>query len=126
MRKLLTKVLTDGQRSFLVRKNIKVGNMYQFPMFGFHVYPSASYEHGEKLDTNPFTKSLASQFFVVKEITGDFVRGNFHERPKNPDFYLTVSELQSRSLFEMFVMFLVLVIPFSLYNLFVKIFKIKK
>ena len=68
------------------------------------------------MDTNPFTRSLAGEFFLVKEIIDGFCKGNFYDNPKGADMYITVTELSRRSLFEMFILFVTCSIPFTLYN----------
>lgn len=112
------KLLTDKQKQFLSRREIKVGNFYSFPTFGFDVYAEPNYSSGERMDTNPFTKSLAKEFFKVKEITGDFCKGNFQHRPKGRDFYLTTEQLSKRDSFVVLLLSIFLFIPFLVYNIF--------
>jgi len=112
------KFLTKSQKQFLSRREIKVGGFYPFPAFGFKFYAEPNYSSGASMDTNPFTKSLAHEFFVVKEITGDFCRGNFQSRAKGSDFYLDKEELSMRSGIEKLLLSLLLFIPFFVYNLF--------
>lgn len=111
-------LLTKKQKQFLSRREIKVGGFYSFPTFGFDVYAEPNYSSGGRLDTNPFTKSLASEFFVVKEIKDDFCRGNFQNRPKGRDFYITKEQLSHRDSFVKLLLSLLLFIPFFVYNLF--------
>jgi hypothetical protein len=112
------KFLTKSQKQFLSRREIKVGGFYPFPAFGFKFYAEPNYSSGASMDTNPFTKSLAHEFFVVKEITGDFCRGNFQSRAKGSDFYMVKEELSMRSGIEKLLLSLLLFITFFVYNLF--------
>src|SRR6478735_10072480 len=99
---------TKKQKTWFFTKTIKVGSFYMFPRFGFTVYSEPRYSSGEHMDTNPFTKSLDTQYFNVKEITDNgFVKGNFLDKPHYKDFYLTLTELSSRSLFEVLFLFLI-------------------
>ena len=112
------KFLTQKQKTFLVRKKIKVGNFYRFPPMGFTVYAEPNYLNGADIETNPFTKSLAHEYFLVKEITiNGFYKGNFYDKPKARDMYLSESELSARTLLEIIVLFLILFIPFWIANL---------
>lgn len=116
--------LTEGQKQWMVRKTIKVGGFYSFPAMGFTVYVEPKYSSGEKIETNPFTRSLAGQFFLVKAKENGFCKGNFYERPKGRDMYLDEEELARRGLFEMLFLFLISFIPLAIYNLFKgKLFK---
>lgn len=108
--------LTKKQKTWIIQKNIKVGEFYSFPPMGFTVYVSPDYSSGDYMDTNPFTRSLAGEFFLVKEIIDGFCKGNFYDNPKGADMYITVTELSRRSLFEMFILFVTCSIPFTLYN----------
>lgn len=112
------KFLTQKQKTFLVRKKIKVGNFYRFPPMGFTVYAEPNYSsQGGLIDTNPLTKSLAHEFFLVKEITENgFCKGNFYDKPKPRDMYLLEHELSSRTLLEIIVLSLVLFIPLWIIN----------
>lgn len=111
------KLLTKKQKTWMIQKDIKAGNFYSFPPMGFTVYPTADYLNGEFIDTNPCTKSLAGEFFLVKEIIDGFCRGNFYYKPKGADMYITVSELSRRGLFEMLFLFLTCSIPLVVYNM---------
>lgn len=112
------KLLTDEQKHFLSRRKIKVGDFYSFPAFGFDVYEEPNYSSGMRMDTNPFTKSLAKEFFIVKEVKYDFCRGNFHHHSRIRDFYITHEQLSKRDSFVVFFLFIVCFIPFLVYNLF--------
>lgn len=111
------KILTKKQKTWMIQKDIKVGGFYSFPTMGFNIYPKPDYLTGEYMDTNPFTRSLAGEFFLVKEITDGFCKGNFYNKPKGSDMYITVNELSSRGLFEMLVLFLTCSMPFAIYNM---------
>lgn len=102
----------------MIRKTIKVGSFYSFPPTGFTVYAEPKYSSGAEIDTNPFTKSLAGEFFLVKEIENGFCKGNFYERLKGRDMYLTEEELSRRTLIEMLFLFLLAFIPLTIYNWF--------
>lgn len=110
------KLLTEKQRSWLVRKTIKVNGFYSFPALGFTVYAEPKYGSGVSIDTNPFTKSLAGEFFLVKEKVDGFCRGNFYERPKGRDMYLSEEELSRRGLIEILFLLIISFIPLALYN----------
>ncbi len=112
------KFLTSKQKRFITNRNIKVNDFYPFPAFGFNIYSQPNYNDGELVDTNPFTKSLLNEFFVVKEITNGFCKGNFQHRPKGHDFYITEKELSDRSFFESMFFLIILFIPMYLYNLY--------
>lgn len=111
------RLLTYKQKNWLTRRRVEVGRLYMFPRNGFNVYAKPDLETGEYIDTNPFTRSLDHEYFEVKEIVNGFCRGNFHHRPKQPDFYLTVSELSARGLTEIFLLFTLCSVPMLLYNL---------
>ena len=111
------KILTKKQKTWMIQKDIKVGGFYSFPTMGFNIYLKPDYSTGEYMHTNPFTRSLAEEFFLVKEITEGFCKGNFYDKPKGTDMYITVSELSRRSLFEMLVLFLTCSVPFLIYNI---------
>jgi len=111
------KILTKKQKTWMIQKDIKVGSFYSFPAMGFNIYSSPNYSTGEYMDTNPFTRSLAGEFFLVKEITDGFCKGNFYNKPKGADMYITVSELSRRGLFEMLFLFLTCSIPLVVYNM---------
>jgi hypothetical protein len=113
-------LLTTKQKLWFLTKTIKVGGFYSFPPMGFTVYSEPNYSSGLKVDTNPFTKSLDGEFFLVKEITNGFCKGNFYENPKGPDIYLTEDELSRRGLIEMLLLFLITSIPLIIYNRFKK------
>ena len=108
--------LTTKQKIWFLRKNIKVDGFYSFPPAGFMFYAKPDSDSGAYMDNNPFTKSFAGQFFLVKEIVNGYCKGNFYDRPKGPDFYLSEEELSRRPLLEALILFLILSIPFTIYN----------
>jgi hypothetical protein len=108
--------LTQKQKTWIVRKTIKVGGLYRFPSFGFTVYAEPNYLSGERIDTNPFTKSLEGEMFIVKDIQNGFCRGNFERKPKFLDMYLTEEELSRRDLIEVLFLFTISFIPLVVYN----------
>ncbi len=113
--------LSEKQKAFLIKKEIKAGQAYSFPSFGFNVYEKPSYASDQNyLDTNPFTKSLEGELCDVKGITDGFCRVNFTRRPQSPDFYMRIEELQYRNIFEVCVLFVITIIPFLIYNLFTR------
>ncbi len=108
---------TKTQKSFFVRRDIKVGGFYPFPMSGFHIYAEPNYLSGQYMDCNPMTKSLQGEYFVVKSITNGFCKGNFKSRAKGSDFYIVEEELSQKPLIEILLLFVLLSIPFMAYNL---------
>jgi len=82
------------------------------------MYLKPSYGSGQPFEVSLFGKNLSGEFFRVTEIDGKFVKGNFERNPTTPDFYLEKAELETRPLFEMAFLFLLLSIPFMVYNLF--------
>ena len=112
------KLLTTKQKQWLVRKTIKENDFYMFPRFGFTVYAEPNYASGEYIDTNPFTKSLDSEMFLVKEKINGFCRGNFYHKPKGRDVYLSEEELSRRGLIEMLFLLIISFIPMTIYNWF--------
>ncbi len=119
-----TKLLTEGQVLWLLRKTINVGGFYSFPALGFTVYdkPKYSSEH-ETLETNPFTRSLAGEFFLVKEKVDGFCLGNFATNPKGRDWWISEEELSRRGLLVALILFVICFIPFVAYNLFNHVIK---
>ena len=109
--------LTQGQRTYLLKRNVVRGMIYMFPQWGFYVY-SADGSDRSHMDTNPFTRSLGNEMFYVKEILDNgLVRGNFYHRPHKQDFYLDKSDLEYRGIFNS--LFDKTLIPFFMvYNLF--------
>lgn len=119
------KFFTEKQRSFFVRKTIKKGGFYSFPEGGFTFYAIPSFDKNvsDYISTNPFTRSLAGQFFDVYEITENgFCKGNFSSGKKGPDFYLWKGDLEMKALPHMLFLFISCSIPFILYNLYVHLF----
>jgi hypothetical protein len=112
------KFLTKKQKAFMIRKQIIVGGAYSFPIMGFTIYAEPNYSSGEELDTNPFTKSLAGQSFLVKKIENGFCKGNFYSKPIARDMYLSLDELSQRNLVEILFLFLIGIIPLTIYNWF--------
>lgn len=112
------KFLTQEQKLFFLKRDIKAGESFPFPPMGFTVYDRPNYDaDSASISTNPFTKSLAGERFKVKEITENgFCRGNFESRPKGADVYLRKNELEMRGLMEAGLLFLICSIPFILYN----------
>ncbi len=108
--------LTIKQKRWLVRKEIKIGRSYSFPSLGFIAYSAPDYESGVYMDTNPLTKSLAQESFLVKDKINGFCRGNFSYKPKNIDMYLSEEELSRRGLFEIIFLLIICFIPLSIYN----------
>src|ERR1043166_228167 len=112
----MLKYLTQEQRLWIARRSIRVGEAYMFPRFGFNVYSGPSGEESAFIDTNPFTKSLDKQLFLVKEILNGYCRGNFYHRPHHQDFWLSLDELSARGGVEMLFLLLIMYLPFVLYN----------
>lgn len=113
--------LTIEQMQWLLYREIKTGKAYMFPRFGFTVYDKPSYASDfEKLDTNPFTKSLDHHRFLVKEEVNGFFRGNFERRPLSSDFYISVDEMSSRGTLEWLFLLTICYIPMVIYNYFTK------
>ena len=111
------KLLTTTQKQFLLRRTIRKGGMYMFPISGFNIY-TGPYSESIFMDTNPFTRSLAHEQFVVKDIVDGFCKGNFQSKPYSSDFYITQDELSRRSLIEMLLLFTITSIPMTIYNWF--------
>ena len=113
------KLFSPKQATFITTKKIKVGGFYSFPSLGFTVYENSDYSKGASIETNPFTKSLDHELFIVKEITENgLVRVNLINRPRAKDFYLSLHEIENRGLITMLFLLLILTIPFLLYNLY--------
>lgn len=110
------KFFTKKQKNWLLSRNIKVGKPYTFPKFGFSIYETPNYSSGERIDTNPFTKSLEHEMFLVKGETDGFLRGNFYYKPHHTDFYLTRFSLEERSGIEILFLIITCFIPLVLYN----------
>lgn len=114
------KLFTMKQKLWFFEKTIRVGETVMFPRFGFTVYTAPNFESGYSLDTNPFTKSLDNESFLVKDNLNGFYKGNFERRPKGADFYIHESELKRRDFIEVILLFSITCIPLIIYNLFVK------
>ncbi len=111
---------TQRQKDFLLYRNIKEGKFYMFPRFGFSVYADPHGIYGEHLHTDPFFNSLDHEYFVVKEISNGYCRGNYYNKPINRDFYLSLDELKRSDPFIKVILFVLLCIPFTLYTWFIK------
>ena len=112
--------LTDKQKYWFKNRTIEIGQAYMFPRFGFFIYLSPSYMGGEYLDTNPFTKSLDNQRFLVKSKINGLCRGNFEHKPTSQDAYLEEAELQRRDAFERLILYSFCYIPLIIYNFFAR------
>lgn len=111
------KFLTTKQKLFLIeKKEITVGTSYMFPRFGFTIYSKPSYAYGQYMDTNPFTKSLDYQRFLVKSIEDGFCKGNFESNPKGEDAYIREDDLRRRDFIEITLLTLITFIPMVIYN----------
>jgi hypothetical protein len=111
-------LFTSNQKKWFFKKNIKVGDFYMFPRFGFWFYSEPSEISCEYFESNPFTKSLDNQMFLVKSIENGFCKGNFYEKPLPRDFYLKTEELSSRNTIEVVFLFVICSIPMIIYNFF--------
>lgn len=116
------KGLTNNQINWFYDKKIKVNNIYMFPRFGFTIYlqPSLT-SYNKHLDTNPFTKSLDNERFLVKEKTDGFVKGNYYNNPLSSDFYLKEDELSYRGSIVAIFLIILCYVPLRLYNYIYKI-----
>lgn len=112
--------LTDGQKEFLIKQEIKVGNVCMLPRWGFAVYGSPEYGDYQWLDTNPFTKSLDDQPIKVLEVQDNFIKVEFlkKRRKASTPFWLLKSEIEVRSFTETVILTILCAIPFTVYNLF--------
>lgn len=96
------KLFTDSQKQWFLKREIKVGGVYMFPMMGFDMYQFPEYSSPSAfLETNPLTKSLPEEAFLVKRIENGFCGGNFARRSKGSDFYIPEYQLARRNLIEM-------------------------
>lgn len=111
------KLLTTKQKDWFFTRSIKVGSVCRPPMGGFEIYQSASFSSSVYIDANPLTKSLQHELFVVKELDGIFTKVNWQSRPTKQDFYVLLSDLQTRSLIEVALLFIVCWLPLVLFNL---------
>lgn len=113
------KLFTGSQKQWFLRREIKVGDTCMFPILGFDAYQFPEYSSPSVfLDTNPLTKSLAEESFLVKRIQNGFCGGNFARRAKGVDFYIPEYQLARRNLIEMGLIALFCGIPVITYNLF--------
>lgn len=62
------KLLTTKQKMRFFERTVSVGESYNFPEYGLDIYPTASYLNSERMDTNPFTKSLTGELFTLTAI----------------------------------------------------------
>jgi hypothetical protein len=108
--------MTIEQKRFLQKKKLVVDDWYMFPQYGFTIYDEP---HGNKeyIDVNPHTKRL-NAYFKLKEIKGEFVRGNFLEDPAPKDFWMRKDVFENRGFFVTAFLVLLCFIPFTIYNLF--------
>lgn len=112
------KLLTTKQKQWLISRNIKENESYMFPRFGFSVYSEPDFINKEYIDTNPFTRSLDNERFLVKEKINGFCKGNFLYKPKGKDFYLKEEELSIRGLIETLFLLIISFISMVIYNYF--------
>lgn len=112
------KKLTQRQRDFIAKRDLKIGSIYMLPRFGFYVFSKPDYDSGMYMDTNPFTKSLDYQPFELKEIRDNFVRGNFFHGANGADFWLMRDDIELREGIVMLLLLCIFYIPFRIYNLF--------
>lgn len=112
--------LTDKQKEWLKNRTIEVGHSYMFPRFGFFIYTQPDPMYGEYMDTNPFTRSLDHERFLVNKKINGFCRGNFEHRRKRRDIYIEEEELQRRDVFEKSMLYLFCYVPLLVYNFFTR------
>lgn len=110
--------LTKRQKKWFNQREIKVGEAYMFPRFGFEIYSRPDYLYGEYFDCNPLTRSLDHERFLVKEKVNGFCRGNFQYRPKGADHYLDEIDLAKRDVIEKSILYLLCYIPLIIFNFF--------
>lgn len=111
-------MITERQREFCEKRRIKIGFTYLLPRFGFTAYPSPSYRFSERIDTNPFTRSLdGSPVEVLSEVDGFYKVRFANKRPGEPDFYLMKHEMEMRGVFTMLLLRILLWPVFTVYNL---------
>lgn len=111
------KFLTDNQKKWIVKRNVKAGYDYPFPPWGFTAYETPEYGKGIRFDTDPFFRSLSHESFYVQSIEGDFCKGVFKGYSKRlPAFYILKSELEAHSLTEIIVHFIIGFVPMTIYN----------
>jgi|SRR6478735_12541642 len=115
--------LTKKQKDWIYNKQIKENSLHMFPRFGFTIYTEPNYVSGEYMDTNPFTKSLDNELFLVKNKINGFYKGNFYNNPLINDFYLNEDELSKRDFIEFSLLMIISFIPLIIYNLLYKNFK---
>lgn len=114
-------LLTQKQVKWLFEREIKVGNLYPLPSFGFYIYFQPDFEEYSYIDNNSFTKSLDKELFEVKEKLNGFCKGNFHKSAKTKDFWIREEKLAERGIIEVILLFIIAFIPMIIYNLFNKI-----
>lgn len=86
---------------FVNFRTIKEDDFYMFPRWGFTVYESLEDKKGYYINTDPFTRSLDSEYFnVVKVHDNGLCEGNFLRSPHKDNFYISKFELSRRDLFE--------------------------
>jgi hypothetical protein len=118
---------TDKQKNFILKRDIKVGKSYSFPELEFRVSQELpdieKIEDMETVNTNPFTKSLSGQYFLVKEVGDVFLRGNFSKRPLKKYFYVLKYEFVRNPIGFVIFMTIILFIPFNIYNIIKKLIR---
>lgn len=114
-------LLTPQQWRWICYRKINVGDFYSFPRWGITVFESPDSGSAHYIDSNPFTKSLDNEFFLVKEKRNGFCRGNFYDRPNVHDWWMLEADLQRRDLVAIVLILVIVYIPLALYNAFVKV-----
>lgn len=121
------KLLTTEQKKWIAFRKIEVGRSYPFPRWGFTMYSSPSYSSGVSMDTNPFTRSLDHERFLVKGKVDGFCLGNFEDNPKGPDFYMKETDLEMKDWIEISFLMIFCFLPMVINNLLKgKLNKVKK
>lgn len=112
-------IISPAQKNYLFFRKIHVGRTYMLPRNGFTAY-AAPGSKGERIDTNPFTKSLDASPVELIEIQGRFAKVKFlHScKGKRPEFWIKCIDLEYRGMMASLIMFLMLALPFSVYNIF--------
>lgn len=84
-------------RDIIFYQELKINQLYIFPKWGFAMYDKEGKRLGF-LSANPFTKSLAHEYFFSKyyDEKNDLVIGNFLEKPFPDDFGLDRESLLKR------------------------------
>lgn len=109
--------LSYEQRQFIVNKKIKLGSIQMLPRYGFNVYSDSQGSNKHRFDTNPFTKSLDHVLVKVVEFDNGYAKLSIVDsRRPVPEFWVSVSELETREVLSSLILGLVCYIPFVLYN----------